>query len=63
MRACLFICQIYVDYRLNWPTLLRPFKIVFLTLYRCVCVRNVILHHFRYKEVRLNYFNLCFRTI
>ena len=29
----------------------------------CVCVRNVILHHFRYKEFGLNYFNLCFRTI
>ena len=28
-----------------------------------MCVRNVILHQFRYKEVRLYNFNLCFRTI
>ena len=34
---------------LNYYGLLKPF---FFTLYRCVCVRNVILHHFRYKEVR-----------
>ena len=40
---------------LNWPKLLRPFKTVFFTLYRCVCVRYGILHHFRYKEVRLNF--------
>ena len=26
------------------------------TLYRCVSVHNVILHHFRYKEVRLKKF-------
>ena len=41
---------------LNWPKLLRPLKTVFFTLYRCVCVRNVILHHFRYKEVRFEFF-------
>jgi len=28
-----------------------------LTFYRCVCIRNVILHHFRYKEVRYYFFN------
>ena len=37
---------------LNWHKLLRPFKTVLFTLYRCVGVRNVILHHFQYKEVR-----------
>ena len=40
---------------LNWPKLLRPLKTGFFsTLYPCVCVRNVILHNFRYKEARLN---------
>ena len=48
---------------LNWPKLLRPFKPLFFTLYRYVCVRNVILHHFRYKELKLKKINLCFRTI
>ena len=34
------------------------FDVVVETYFRCVCVRNVILHYFRYKEVRyyvLNY--------
>ena len=37
MRAFLFICQIYVDYPLNWPKLLRPFKIVFNLISMCMC--------------------------
>ena len=28
-----------------------PYRL-FNTVYRCVCVRNVILHHFRYKELK-----------
>ena len=37
---------------LNYYGLLKPF----FTLYWCVCVRNVILHHFRYKVIRFNLF-------
>ena len=39
---------------LNYYGLLMGFWNRFFTLYRCVCVHNVILHHFRYKEVRFN---------
>ena len=46
---------------LNWPKLLRPFKTV-CSPYVDVYIRNAILHHFQYKEIRLNYFNLCFRV-
>ena len=41
------VARILGNHILNWPKLLRPFKTAFVTLYRCVCVRNVILHHFK----------------
>ena len=49
----LFLTLIIGNLILNWPKLLQHFKTRFFTLYRCVCVRNVILHDFWYNEVRL----------
>ena len=31
----------------NWPKLLGPFQNDFTMFFRCICVWNVILHHFR----------------
>ena len=41
-----------VIFHVNWPKLWRPFLNGFITCFQCVCIRNVILYHFRYKEVR-----------
>ena len=62
----MFSNNIFSNVILNWPKLLWPFKTVFspyIDVYVLNCVRNVILHHFRYKEIRLNHLNLCLRTI
>ena len=40
----------------NWPKLLGLYQNAFTTVFRCVCVRNVTVHHFQYKEV--NYYFL-----
>jgi len=52
---CIFLLLLSIMFGnlpVKWPKLLQPFQNFFITFFRCVCVPNVILHHFRYKEVR-----------
>ena len=51
-RPTYFVGYQFCDLPVNWPNLLGLFQNVFTTFFQCVCVQNVIIHHFRYKEVR-----------